>query len=85
MERSEGQCPDDDGLLDPPHPTLPHKKKERKKEKARDMSNHSNKRSVQHISGMTLPQKREIHSSEWRLLIGEPKVTKKRPGEDGGW
>lgn len=47
------------------------------------MSNHSNKRSVQHISGMTLPQKREIHSSEWRLLIGEPKVTKKRPGEDG--
>lgn len=62
----------------PPPPTPP------KKSQGQEMSNHSNKRSVQHISGMTLAQKREVHGSEWRLLIGEPKVTKKRPGKDGG-
>lgn len=49
-----------------------------REQKGRDMSNNSNKRSVQHISGMTQPQKRCVRCSEWRVLIGEAKVTKKR-------
>lgn len=49
-----------------------------REQKGRDMSNRSNKRSFRHFPGLTWPQKTEAQRSEWSLLIGEPKVRKKR-------
>lgn len=48
------------------------------------MSNRSHKRSARHFPGLTWPQKTAAQRSEWRLLIGEPKVRKKRRDLGGG-
>lgn len=57
-----------------------------REQKGRDMSNRSHKRSARHFPGLTWPQKTGPQRSEWRLLIGEPKVRKKRRdlGMEGG-